>query len=218
VVSSGPNVWDGGGIAVKLKVINELPSGTKLQLSKQPTQTLSSLTSAASALTRSFQTHKVQISNPHHFAVPPAAALTRPPIGRAPRTVGASPSASRRVIWISFSRWYHHHHVFWADYGLLSVCFFCLGFEWGEGEPWGGSKGGLVHEDRIWISYVPHRPSRPPIGYDLKQNKTKQTLLPRGTKPNDVSGLIALHKGNRHFAVVRLLKTHADQTTSAHMA
>jgi hypothetical protein len=30
---------------------------------------------------------------------------------------------------------------------LLSVCFFCLGVEWGEGEPWGASKGVLDHED-----------------------------------------------------------------------
>jgi hypothetical protein len=74
------------------------------------------------------------------------------------------------VIWISNGRRHHHHHVCWADYGLLSVCFFCLGVEWGEGEPRGATKGGLVHEDRIWISYVPHRPSRPAIGHDLKQN------------------------------------------------
>jgi hypothetical protein len=32
--------------------------------------------------------------------------------------------------------------------------------------PWGASKGGLDNEDRIRISYVPHRPSRPPIGYE----------------------------------------------------
>jgi hypothetical protein len=49
---------------------------------------------------------------------------------------------------------------------------FIWGVEWGEGEPWGASKGDLDHEDRIRISYVPHRPSRPPIGHDLKQNKT----------------------------------------------
>jgi hypothetical protein len=47
---------------------------------------------------------------------------------------------------------------------LLSVCFFCLGVEWGEGEPWGASKGGLDHEDMIRISYVPNRPSRPRSG------------------------------------------------------
>jgi hypothetical protein len=74
---------------------------------------------------------------------------------------------------------------------LLSVCFFCLGVEWGEGEPWGASNGGLGDEDRIWISYVPHRP---PIGYDLKQNKQtkyvsyeKKILRSSGIKTKSVS-------------------------------
>jgi hypothetical protein len=44
----------------------------------------------------------------------------------------------------------------------------------------GASTGGSVHEDRIWISFVPHRPLRPPFGYDLKQNKTS---LPATTAP-----------------------------------
>jgi hypothetical protein len=44
----------------------------------------------------------------------------------------------------------------------------------GEGEPWGSSKGGLDHEDRIRISYVLHRPSRP---RSVKKLHNRQNVL-----------------------------------------
>jgi hypothetical protein len=35
-----------------------------------------------------------------------------------------------------------------------------------------------VHEDGIWISFVPHRPLRPPIGYNLKTKQNRHGLMP----------------------------------------
>jgi hypothetical protein len=40
---------------------------------------------------------------------------------------------------------------------------------------WGAWTGGSVYEDGMWISFVPHSPLRPPIGYDSKQ--TKQNII-----------------------------------------
>jgi hypothetical protein len=40
--------------------------------------------------------------------------------------------------------------------GRLSVCFFFLAYGGlGERRLWGASKGGLVHEDRIWLFFCP---------------------------------------------------------------
>jgi hypothetical protein len=44
---------------------------------------------------------------------------------------------------------------------------------------WGASKGGLVHEDRICVFFVLHRPFRSRSAFELKQNKTKQNSLSR---------------------------------------
>jgi hypothetical protein len=49
-------------------------------------------------------------------------------------------------------RWQDERKEWALLFVLRSVCFFCLRVEWGEGEPWGASKGGLDHEDWFRIS------------------------------------------------------------------
>jgi hypothetical protein len=50
----------------------------------------------------------------------------------------------------------------WCARASLSAASIDLGMHPKALASWGASKGGLVHEDRIWVFFVLHRPFRPP--------------------------------------------------------